>query len=173
MTRSRAEVLNISKPLSLNYIDIPERAHEGLWKCRISYDEQITDIRFDKYLPINSTEFKLVEGDIDYPHKYEDRSQIKEFFNQRGSADDIIIVIDGQISDSSYGNLIFEQNDLWFTPEKPLLPGTMRASLLAKGKIKTAKIGLEDLKNYSRFMMINALNPFDLTRALPMNRIIV
>ena len=75
------------------------------------------------------------------------------------------------ITDSSIGNLIFYDGKKWLTPSSPLLKGTMRTKLLEGGKIQSRSIQIEDLSGFESLMMINALNPFDQSRALPIENI--
>jgi 4-amino-4-deoxychorismate lyase len=76
---------------------------------------------------------KLVEDNtISYRHKYSDRSHLLELMNMRGDCDDILIVKDGYITDTSFSNIVFFDGDKWVTPARPLLRGTMRESLLTK-----------------------------------------
>lgn len=159
------------KSLDLSKINIPEYTSSGLWKCRVSYDDQFQDIKFSKYIPKPIKTFKLVEADIEYPYKYEDRSSINALFLKKSGFDDIIIARRSHITDSSYGNIIFYDGSHWFTPTTPLLPGIMRAYLLSKGMIGTKEIKVKEIPYFEKFMMINALNPFDEARALPINNI--
>ena len=73
--------------------------------------------------------------------KLRQRGKLNELFAKKGSCDDVIIVRNGLITDSSYANLIFFDGREWITPKVPLLEGTCRARLLASGKIKTGNIG--------------------------------
>lgn len=45
-------------------------------------------------------------------------------------------------------------------PETFLLNGVMRQHLIKTNKIKPLEIGLENLKEFSHFQMINAMIPF-------------
>jgi 4-amino-4-deoxychorismate lyase len=172
MNRSRAMVLKHSESINLN-LEIPQEAKEGLWKCRVAYGNKIDKVDFSKYIPAHAKTFKLVKAEIAYPHKFEDRQALNALFELRGIADDIIIVVDDLVTDTSYGNLIFSDGQNWVTPRQPLLEGTMRASLLATGQISVREVTVNDLEQFSRFMMINALNPFDEQRALSIENIIL
>ncbi|MEA3462083.1 MAG: hypothetical protein U9R49_09400, partial [Bacteroidota bacterium] len=55
----------------------------------------------------------------------------------------------------------------WVTPDTPLLPGTMRASLLKKGKISGHRIAPEDLNGYQKLKLINAMNDLEHAPELP------
>ena len=171
MSMSRSDVLGLSNEIFLDTIDVPKESMKGLWKCRVSYRETIEEIEFRKYKSAEPRYFRLINSEISYAYKFEDRSELDALFKKRGSSDDIIIVVDGFITDTSYGNLLFKDGNKWITPEQPLLQGTMRASLLDSGRISPEKITVSDLMDFSAFMLINALNPFDENRALPIERI--
>lgn len=117
----------------------------------------------------------MYHNDIDYRYKYNDRTQLNLLLNTAKSAfdvDEIIIVKQGKVSDCTIGNLLFGRQGRWYTPNTPLLRGTQRQFLLDQGRIALADIGVDELKNYEKLMIINALNPFDERRALPIDCII-
>ena len=67
--------------------------------------------------------------DICYPYKYTDRDNINRLIELRGDCDDILIIKNGMVTDSSYANVVFRDlNGNWVTPSTFLLPGTIRAS---------------------------------------------
>lgn len=139
------------------HIFIPEYVGFSWYKCRIIYGLSIGKIEFEPYkLPeINSLE--LVHNDeISYELKWADRSQLNRI-SEKSSADDILIVKNGQITDSSYANLLFYRNGKWITPAHPLLAGTQRARLLSKNQILTAEITPEDLHHFDHIKWINAM----------------
>jgi 4-amino-4-deoxychorismate lyase len=137
-------------------------SNNELYKCRIIYDTEIIKVEYIRYkIPfINS--LQLVNCDeIEYRHKYLDRQQINELFSKKGKADDIIIIRNGHITDSSTANLLFYNGKEWLTPAFPLLKGTQRAKLLDKEIIKVADIRPEDLYNFSKARLINAMLKFE------------
>lgn len=166
-------MLEATDAISLSGLAIPENVDNGLWKCRITYAETIENVEFSPYFPQIAGTFKLVDANITYPHKFSNRDEIDLLFSQRAEAEDIIIVVDGLITDSSNANLIFYDGLQWVTPSHPLLPGTMRAKLLDSEKIQEKEISRNDLFKYEKFMPVNALNPFDTSRALSIERIIL
>ena len=171
MNNSRVGLKLSSKPFSLSEISIPNQVTSGLWKCKVIYGSAINQIIFTPYEPKKPTKFKLIEVDMDYNHKYTDRFDIERIFADKGSYDEIIMVKSGLITDTSIGNLIFLRDRQWFTPDTPLLPGTMRAKLLEEKLITPTKIRPEDLASYDSFMAINALNPFNEERAINISAI--
>ena len=70
------------------------------------------------------------------------------------------------VTDCYIGNLLFLKDNHWYTPDTPLLQGTQRAYLLESQKIHLANIDKNDICQYKKVMMINALNAFDEDRAV-------
>src|SRR5699024_8638866 len=144
-------------PRLKEHILIPENIGFSWYKCRILYGLSIDKIEFEPYkLPeINSLEL-VDHNEISYNLKWADRSELN-LISRRSSADDILIVKNGQITDSSYANLLFYKKGKWFTPAYPLLAGTQRARLLHKKEIATAEITRENLHHFERIKWINAM----------------
>lgn len=138
----------------------------GVHKLRITYSPsgRVEKICVSGYSRRIIKTLRLIQSDtLSYPIKSEDRSGIEALYAQRGECDDILIIQNGLVTDTSFANIIFLQDRAWITPDTPLLPGTCRARLLSSGKIREQKITPQDLKNYSRFQLINALMEPDLT----------
>lgn len=141
-------------------IQLPVELNEPLVRCRIDYDDQQLQIQYFPYARKSYRHFQPVSCDhIDYALKYADRSLLNQLLAQRGSADEIMIIKEGLVTDCSIGNLILRQGNRWFTPDTPLLAGTQRAALLASGQIMEKRIYAKDLLQYQEIRLINALNP--------------
>jgi len=135
---------------------------KGLYKCRLVYDENSTEVEFLPYIPKPVNTLKIVEHDrISYEHKYKDRSQIDRLFEKKQSYDDILIVRKGLITDSSYCNIVFRRGRRWYTPWSPLLKGTQRAKLLEHDLIQVEEIRVADLEEFETFRLINAMLEFE------------
>ena len=103
----------------------------------------------------------MTDDSIDYSFKSLDRTRLNELLVQKGSSDDIIIVKNGLVTDTSFTNLAILSGNRWFTPPRhPLLAGTMRSFLLDKGIISKADITLHDLKNAQAVSLFNAMIEF-------------
>jgi 4-amino-4-deoxychorismate lyase len=100
-------------------------------------------------------------NEISYDHKYEDRSKINELLNLRDSQDDILIVKNGFITDTSFANVVFQKNNEWFTTDSPLLRGTMRQLLLDSGVISLTSIRKNDIADFENFKLINSMLEWD------------
>jgi 4-amino-4-deoxychorismate lyase len=94
-----------------------------------------------------------------YDLKYLDRSCLISLIN-RSSADDILIIKEGCVTDSSFTNIVFTDGKRWVTPDTPLLCGTMREKLLIKGIINTERITVDNIFQFTHFRLINAMLGF-------------
>lgn len=134
----------------------------GLFKCRVVYTKQIETVEFIPYEPKPVNSLKVVyDQAIEYPHKFSDRNIIGALFNQRQYCDDILIIKNGFVTDSSYSNIIFYDGVNWITPNTPLLKGTMRQFLLDTAEIKSGPIQVQDIPSFKSFRLINAMLAFD------------
>ena len=107
---------------------------------------------------INS--IKIIDSDIEYDYKYLDRDKIDRLCSYKKSADEIIIIKDGYITDTSIANIAIYQDNYWITPKRPLLYGTTRARLLKEGVLKEADIDIQSLKNAPKIALMNAMIGF-------------
>ncbi|MCV6637380.1 aminotransferase class IV [Candidatus Albibeggiatoa sp. nov. NOAA] len=133
----------------------------GIFRCRILYQQQIEKIEFIPYQTPKIKSFKLIEAnELDYSFKYADRQAINALVAQKQQADDIIIIQNQHITDTSIANIACWDGQSWLTPEKPLLHGTTRARLLAENKIISAKIDADEIKQCTKIALLNALLGF-------------
>lgn len=161
----RIELRQIFEKLSVD--------ENGLFKLRISYDLQGNyEAKLLPYAISEIGDFQLVVDDhLEYQYKSEKRDQF-HYLKKKASADEIIIVKHGSITDTSFSNLLFLKNKVWYTPRTFLLNGVMRQHLLQNDKIQEADITLNTLREYSHFQLINAMNDFDDMFIYPMSKII-
>jgi len=167
-------LIGTSNPFQLvNLITIPDEFQEGVNKCRVLYSGTEFSIDYAEYQAKPISSLKVVHDDtLDYSHKYSNRSMLNKLLEEKGEADDILIVRDGLITDTSFSNIVFFDAKSWITPADPLLEGTCRNRLLADGEISTANIRLEDLQNYSVFRLINAMLDFEMQSDLGIEKIL-
>jgi len=142
----------------LDGIALPYQYRHGTVKLRIHYNEKERKLHFENYSPKNIQSLKVVTANhLDYSHKYSDRKKLDDLFSQREHCDDVLIVRQGWLTDSSYANVVLYDGNKWWTPQRPLLEGTCRARLLAAGAIHETALQLADLKNFKGLKLINAL----------------
>ncbi len=145
---------------------------DGLYKLKIIYDlDKNFRTQFIPYAISEINDFQLVENNsYDYAFKFEDRTEFEKM-KAKAKAEEIIIVKNNHITDTSYSNLLFLKGKDWFTPSTYLLNGVQRQHLLNKKVIKEAEITLQNLKDYSHFQIINAMNDFDDMFIYPLDKI--
>lgn len=163
----------LKKPELEKFIEVPESAQEGIFKCRVLYDDRTMSMEFLPYSPRQVRSLKIVfSDDICYPYKYINRDKINRLFDLRGEADDILIIKYGKVTDSSYSNVIFRDNEgNWITPSSFLLPGTRRSGLLKSRMIEEADIAYDDISKYAEVKLINAMMGIDDTEGIPVRNI--
>lgn len=128
-----------------------------IYKLRVVYSDTVEHIELLEYFPKKISSLKIVEADIDYSYKWNNRDCINELYNLRGECSDVLIVKNGLITDTSYANIVLSKDGDFFTPKKPLLNGTKRLLMLSKGVIKERDITPEDIVLYSSFYLINSM----------------
>jgi len=150
-----------------------EHDEDGLYKFRIEYDlENNFKTQIIPYVISELDDFELViDDELDYRFKSADRTQLQKL-KDKSHADEVIIVKNNQITDNSYSNLLFLKDKTWFTPKSYLLNGVMRQNLLHSKEIKEAEITLDNIKEFTHFQLINALNNFDDIFIYPIEKII-
>lgn len=130
------------------------------FKCRIVYSENIESVEILPYSvrQINSLH-TVICNDIDYSFKYELREKIAELFTMKGVCDDILIIKNNLVTDTSFANVLFSDREKFYTPDSPLLKGTMREKLIYEKKVKEIKITQDDIKRFDFITLINAMIP--------------
>jgi len=136
----------------------------GLYRCRLVYDAHSVEVTFHEYKKREIITLKLIfENNIEYMHKSTAREDIDALFEAREEGDDILIIKDLFVTDTSIANIAFQTSSgEWITPKNPLLKGTTRARLLDEGKIIEAEIKVHELRSFSKVALLNAMIDFDI-----------
>jgi len=143
----------------LNAVARPE---QGLYKCRIVYDDISREIEFVPYTYRPVQTLRIVEHDrINYEFKYTNRKLLDQLFALRKECDDILIVKRGYVTDSSYANVAFRRKNQWVTPWAALLKGTQRQKLIEQNILQEEDIRVEDIRSFDACKLINAMLEFD------------
>ena len=138
--------------------DIPQNFRSGTVKCRCRYTAQSHDLSFQSYTPLRPRSLQMVDGTgIDYHLKYADRSALNRMLSHRGESDEILIVQHGEITDTSYSNIVLFDGENYVTPRACLLNGTKRQHLLTTRRIREAVVTPDNIRNYTRIYLINAM----------------
>jgi len=143
--------------------DVLQPPASGFYRCRVVYDDTEYRVTYHRYEKKSIQTLKLVVDDeIEYSKKYYDRSKIDMLLEKKSFCDDILIVKNSLITDTSIANIALKYKNEWITPKKPLLEGTTRARLLEKGKIFEEDISVEDLDKFKQVALMNAMIDFDI-----------
>ena len=150
-----------------------EHDEDGLYKLRIVYDlNRNFKHQMIPYAIPEIENFQLVENNsYDYSFKFEDRKEFEKM-KTKAKTEEIIIVKNNHITDTSYTNILFLKGETWYTPTTYLLNGVMRQHLLKEKKIKEAEITLQNIREFSHFQLINSMNDFDDMFIYPIERIV-
>ncbi|MBK6546679.1 MAG: aminotransferase class IV [Saprospiraceae bacterium] len=161
------------EPFHLEYIIFNTQVNKySKAKLKFSYNETSYKINIIQYVAKVFNTFHLItDNSIEYKFKFIDRSLLDNHLKSYPINDQIMIIKNNLITDTQYSNLVFFDGYRWLTPKNPLLPGTMRASLLADWKIHEEIIELEHFANFHSFKLINAMNTLEESYEYPMDKI--
>ncbi len=160
MNATRRTVWGQVPELDLSEFVHPESYRERT-RCRIVYGREIEEVSYIPYhlRPVHS--LKLIDCDeAEYSLKSIDRSLLDHLFARREAKDDVLIVRNGRLTDTSIANVALWNGTEWHTPSFPLLKGTHRQRLLDERRIVERDITVDDLSLYSRVRLFNAMISF-------------
>lgn len=163
MNRALTEFFPESKKIDLqDFLSSCPMPSIGLHKVRLIYDCEIQSIQIAHYSIREIKKLRLAQhNSISYAHKFEDRSELEKLYVGRGDCDDVIVVKNDKITDTSFANLIFKKNGKWFTPSTYLLNGTMRQQLLSQKFVLEEEISIGDISKYEKVKLINSMLLFN------------
>lgn len=134
----------------------------GVYRCRLVYSPHAITVTYHEYKKRDINSFKLIfNNDIDYSQKLSSREEIDALYEQRDGCDDILIIKNLFVTDTSIANIAFYDSGMWITPKNPLLKGTTRARLIDEGKLFEADIKAQSLRKFSKVALLNAMIDFD------------
>lgn len=149
---------------ALAWDDIPS---DGIYKCRILYNSSQLHRQFIPYekKSINSVVFE--EGVVNYPFKYSFRLPWNIWADHAQDSQEVIVVSDGLIRESTYANVAFQIDGQWLTPTEPIFHGVMREYLIAQKTITPSKLSISDVMRSDSVRLFNAMMPWDDCVELP------
>lgn len=152
----RMEAINLSSVLENQTI-----SSNGLFKTRLVFDSKINTLEIIPYKLPDINSLSLVKTSLETTfYKSADRNEINKAYSQKGNCDDVLLVKEGLITDTSYCNVAFQHGKNWITPKTPLIPGTQRKMLIDKKMIIPDDIPLSQIKNFQSICLFNAMIEF-------------
>ena len=136
--------------------------HTTRTKCHIEYNNALLSVSYHPYRPRQVNSLWLTEcNTINYSYKYKNRNLLQLLYDQRCHCDDILIVKNGFVTDTSIANIAVYDGFQWYTPAHPLLKGTQRALLLRQGILKEKDITPQELFHFQKLCTINSMLDFE------------
>jgi 4-amino-4-deoxychorismate lyase len=150
------------KPINLAELLEKNDFHEtGIHKCRIVFDTEVQLLEYIPYVRREVKSLKLIETEAETLfYKKEDRAELNEAFARRGDCDDVLLVKNGLLTDTSYSNIALFDGKNWITPKVPLLFGVNRAQLIAENRLIQKDIKVSELCHFQRIRLFNAMIEF-------------
>lgn len=157
--KARKELFGCNEEIDISeVVRIPENIGDEIYKCTITYDSEIKGVTFQRYTIRRINSFKLVtDNQIEYSYKFADRESLNKLLERKEECDEIVIVKNDFITDTSFSNIVFFDGKKWYTPSSPLLKGTKREKLLSEGVIAESEIRMNDLTKFEKVGLINAM----------------
>ncbi|MDN5100870.1 aminotransferase class IV family protein [Aliarcobacter butzleri] len=149
--------------LNINLQEYINPISEELLRCKLIYDENgVVDVLYFPYKKREIKSFKIIfDNEIEYSKKYLNRTKLDELYEKKDDCDEVIIIKDGIVTDTTIANIAIFYENLWITSKNCLLGGTTRARLLEEKKLLEKDITLDMLKNASKVALMNAMIGFD------------
>lgn len=168
MNKTRKELFGFDDEVDLAAeLKIPSGLSDSIFKCRVIYSEKILAVEFHPYEARNIKSLQIVHADdIDYAYKYEDRSKLQKLLC-KCTADDVLIIKNGFVTDTSYSNIVLCKESKFFTPDTFLLNGTKRQKLLDEKIIQQTKIAVADIAGYEKIFIINSMMDLENQPGIP------
>ncbi len=163
---------------STDFIDladyIPKETQKGKQKLRVLYDETILSVKVSDYQINELQEISAVTIDptFSYTYKSSDRNYFAQLLEEQ-NAQDLVLIQNNLITDTTFCNLIFSDGTRWLTPAQPLLEGCMRQNLIENHGVLPAIIRTEDLDKLISFKRINAMRSFEEAEETPISALLV
>lgn len=149
--------------LNLNLQDYIYPPSSKLYRCKLIYNEyEILDVQYFEYKKREIQSFKIVFDDnIEYSKKYLNRENLNNLFLKRDNADEIIIIKNKFVTDTSIANIAIFDGTNWLTPKTPLLEGTTKNRHLTESLLIQKDISVQMLKEAKKIALMNAMIDFE------------
>jgi len=155
---SRLALFELKERISLSEMIDTNELPDGEFKCKVVYGREVEEILFEPYSIRSIQRVAMVDGNhLSYPFKFSDREQFEKVRLLFPGYDELIFVMNGYLTDSTFSNLAFHDGQQWFSPNSPLLMGTCLSRLLETGSITSRAITPGDITSFTSLSFINAM----------------
>ncbi len=137
--------------------DLPTK---GLYRAKVIYDAKNIHTTYTLYRPKKIARVRLLETALNYSHKYLDRKALNQALTQYPDFDEMLFAREGLLTDTTIANIALRQAGIWYTPARPMLPGTTRARLLDEGRIVLRDMPASTIAAYDGLALMNAMIGF-------------
>ena len=150
--------------LNINLQEYVYPASPDLLRCKVIYNkDEILDVQYFAYKKREINSFKLVfDDEINYSKKYLNRETLDKLYEKRDGCDEVIIVKNGIVTDTSIANIAIFYDNTWITSKKCLLKGTTRNRLINEKFLIEKDISVKMLKKATKIVLMNAMIDFDI-----------
>ena len=157
--------------LNINLQEYIYPPNEENLRCKLTYnDYEVLNVEYFPYKKREINSFKLVFDDgISYDKKYLDRENLDNLFLKKEDCDEIIIIKNSIVTDTSIANIAIFDGNIWITSKNCLLKGTTRNRLLEEKFLIEKDISIKMLKKASKIALMNAMIDFDIKQNYSFN----
>ena len=150
--------------LNINLQEYIYPLSEELLRCKVTYNDfEVLNVEYFPYKKREISSFKLIfDDEISYSKKYLNRENLDSLFLKKEDADEIIIIKNGIVTDTSIANIAIFYENRWITSKNCLLNGTTKQRLLDNKFLVQKDISVKMLKKASQIALMNAMIDFDI-----------
>ena len=157
--------------LNINLQEYIYPLSEELLRCKVIYNDfEVINVEYFPYKKRDITSFKLIfDDEISYSKKYLNRENLDSLFLRKEDCDEIIIIKNGVVTDTSIANIAIFYENKWITSKNCLLNGTTKQRLLDSKFLVEKDISVKMLKKASQIALMNAMIDFDIKQNYSFN----
>ncbi len=157
--------------LNINLQEYIYPLSEELLRCKVTYNDfEVLNVEYFPYKKRDITSFKLIfDDEISYSKKYLNRENLDSLFSRKEDCDEIIIIKNGVVTDTSIANIAIFYENKWITSKNCLLNGTTKQRLLDSKFLVEKDISVKMLKKASQIALMNAMIDFDIKQNYSFN----
>lgn len=157
--------------LNINLQEYIYPLSEELLRCKVTYNDfEVLNVEYFPYKKRDITSFKLIfDDEISYSKKYLNRENLDSLFSKKEDCDEIIIIKNGVVTDTSIANIAIFYENKWITSKNCLLNGTTKQRLLDSKFLVEKDISVKMLKKASQIALMNAMIDFDIKQNYSFN----